>query len=96
MRLPMKIAIMPQRSDLGPYVVAIATTIALIGGLVYFVRELWPVLPPWLALIGFICLAVAVIGYPIYALYTLARLSDRHLAHHKGDHKPKRDKDCAP
>lgn len=96
MRLPMKIAIMPQRSDLGPYVVAIATTIALIGGLVYFVRELWPVLPPWLALIGFICLAVAVIGYPIYALYTLARLSDRYLAPQKNGHKPKGDKDRAP
>jgi hypothetical protein len=44
---------------------------------VYFVREVWSRLPPSAALIVWILLAVAVIGYPIYAL---AQWSSRYLA----------------
>ncbi|MGH8656922.1 MAG: hypothetical protein ACREV4_00105 [Gammaproteobacteria bacterium] len=40
----------------------------LLFGLSYSVQEAWPRLPPALALIVWILLAVAVIGYPIYAL----------------------------
>jgi xanthosine utilization system XapX-like protein len=65
-----------QRSDIGALIVALTITAALAWGIVYFVQELWPRLPPWLAMLGFIFLAVAVIGYPIYAL---ARWSDRYL-----------------
>lgn len=69
-----------QRSDIVALLVALGVTGLLVWGLVYFVQELWPVLPPALALIIFILLAVIVIGYPIYAL---ARLSDRYLARQK-------------
>lgn len=66
-----------QRNDIGALLLALGVTLALGWGLVYFVRELWPLLPPWLSLLVFILLAVIVIGYPIY---TLARWSDRYLA----------------
>lgn len=69
-----------QRSDIVALLVALGITGLLVWGLVYFVQEIWPVLPPALALIIFILLAVIVIGYPIYAL---ARFSDRYLARQK-------------
>lgn len=69
-----------QRSDVIALLVALGVTGFLVWGLVYLVQELWPVLPPAVALIIFILLAVAVIGYPIYAL---ARLSERYLARQK-------------
>ncbi len=57
-------------------VVSVTVTVALIWGLVHLVTVLWPVLPAGVALVLFIALAVAVIGYPIY---TLERLSRRYL-----------------
>jgi hypothetical protein len=83
-----------QRRDLIALLSVLAITIAMWVGLVYFVHKIWPLLPPAVALIGFILLAVAVIGYPIYALAQwsnryLARLkkpeakSDRHQAQHE-------------
>ncbi|MDQ2696420.1 MAG: hypothetical protein M3Z21_13800 [Pseudomonadota bacterium] len=65
------------RQDLLALVAALLVTALLIWGLVYFVRELWPTLSPLPALLVFIFLAVAVIGYPIFVL---ARWSDRYLA----------------
>jgi hypothetical protein len=52
----------------------------MIWGLIYFIRELWPLLPPWLALLVFLLLAVMMIGYPIY---TLAQWSNRYLQSNK-------------
>lgn len=64
------------RSDILPFLVSLGITGLLIWGLVYFVTEWWGRLPKAVALVLFILLAVAVIGYPIYAL---ARWSDRYL-----------------
>ncbi|MEE4377739.1 MAG: hypothetical protein V2J55_09545 [Candidatus Competibacteraceae bacterium] len=64
------------KSDLGAVVFALLVTLGLGWGAVYFIRNLWPVLPSWLTLILFILLAVVVIGYPIYSL---AKWSDRYL-----------------
>ncbi|MGI0015044.1 MAG: hypothetical protein ACREBU_16620 [Nitrososphaera sp.] len=66
--------------DIIALLAALGITAAMVLGMVYFVREMWPLLPPAMALIGFILLAVAVIGYPIYAL---ARWSNRYLARPK-------------
>lgn len=66
-----------QRRDILPFLVSLGITGLLIWGLVYFVTEWWGRLPKAVALIGFILLAVMVIGYPIYAM---ARWSDRYLA----------------
>lgn len=71
-----------QRDDIVALVIALAVTVGMVWGTVYFVREIWPILPAWLAMILFILLAVAVIGYPIYAL---AKWSDRHLAQSRRD-----------
>jgi len=57
--------------------IALVITVSLLFGLVYFVQEGWPRLPPALALIVWILLAVAVIGYPIYAL---GQWSNRYVA----------------
>lgn len=65
------------RRDILPFLVSLGITGLLIWGLVYFVTEWWGRLPKAVALIGFILLAVMVIGYPIYAM---ARWSDRYLA----------------
>ncbi len=65
------------RSDILPFLVSLGITGLLLWGLVYFVTEWWGRLPKAVALVLFILLAVAVIGYPIYAL---ARWSDRYLA----------------
>ncbi|MDX1656508.1 MAG: hypothetical protein R3310_14970 [Candidatus Competibacteraceae bacterium] len=67
---------MPVKAWLGPLLSALAITAALVAGLIYFVVELWPRLPAGWALVGFILLAVLVIGYPIWAL---ARWSNRYL-----------------
>ena len=67
-----------------PFIVALALTLALAVGLIYFATVLWPLLPPWLSLIIFILLAIAVIGYPIYSL---ARWSDRYLARQQNTKK---------
>ncbi|MEZ5584515.1 MAG: hypothetical protein R3F37_18690 [Candidatus Competibacteraceae bacterium] len=67
---------MLQKSDIGAVVLALAVTLGLGWVAVYFVRDLWPVLPGWLEMILFILLAIVVIGYPIYSL---AKWSDRYL-----------------
>ena len=72
-----------KHGSISAFVIALGITAAMIWGLVYFIRELWPVLPPWLALIVFILLAVAMIGYPIY---TLACWSNRYLERHNLTH----------
>jgi len=69
-----------QRNDLLAFVVALLITGGLAWLLIYFWNELWPILPGWLAMIVFIFVASAVIGYPIYAL---AKWSDRYLARTK-------------
>ncbi len=72
---------------------------ALLGGLVsflvllaatiYFVRVLWPLLPPWLALIGFMVLAALLIGAPIYSLW---RWSEQRMEQQRASgHKPRYD-----
>lgn len=72
---------------------------ALLGGLVsflvllaatiYFVRVLWPLLPSWLALIGFMVLAALLIGAPIYSLW---RWSEQRLEQQRASgHKPRYD-----
>jgi len=63
-----------ERYDVIALLIVLGITAALVYGVIYFVRELWPFLPPAVALIGFILLAAAVIGSPLYAL---ARLSNR-------------------
>ncbi len=68
---------MTERHGVIALLIALGITAALVVGLVYFVRELWPRLPPAVALVGFILLAVVVIGYPIYAL---AQWSNRYAA----------------
>ena len=65
---------MSKQNDLRPFLLALVVTVALLAGVVYFVRHIWQDLPPWLSLIVYILVAVAVIGYPIYSL---ARWSDR-------------------
>ena len=41
----------------------------LYGAIIYgFFRYVWPNLPPWLAMLGFIALAVFAIGSPIFWL----------------------------
>jgi hypothetical protein len=72
------------RRDVIALLIVLGITAALVYGLVYFVRELWPFLPPAVALIGFILLAAAVIGSPIYAL---AQLSNRIAARLKSRSK---------
>jgi len=59
------------------FIFALLLSAFLIAGLIYFVRELWPLLPSWAALIVFIVIATAIIGAPIYSL---ARWSNRHWA----------------
>jgi membrane protein implicated in regulation of membrane protease activity len=71
---------MPESSDRNAFIFALVITLGLGWGTVYFVQAVWPLLPGWLALILFIILAAAVIGYPIYAL---ARWSDRYLQRRK-------------
>ncbi|MFO1433780.1 MAG: hypothetical protein U1F76_27405 [Candidatus Competibacteraceae bacterium] len=64
------------RNDISALLIALGVTAAMIWGMVYFVRHIWPYLPPWLSMLIFIFLAVMVIGYPIFEL---ARWSDRYL-----------------
>ena len=68
---------MSKRSDIGSFVLALLVTVAMAVGIIYFVREILPILPGWASVIFYVLLAVIVIGYPIY---TLARWSDRYLA----------------
>jgi xanthosine utilization system XapX-like protein len=68
---------MVERRDVIALLAALGLTAAMVWAAVYFVQELWPLLPPAVALLGFIGLAVLVIGYPIYAL---SRWSNRYLA----------------
>lgn len=68
---------MSKQNDLRPFLLALVVTLALLAGVIYFVRYIWQDLPPWLSLIVYILVAVAVIGYPIYAL---GRWSDRAFA----------------
>jgi hypothetical protein len=65
-----------KRSDIGFFLVALLVTVAMAVGIIYFVREILPILPGWASVIFYVLLAVIVIGYPIY---TLARWSDRYL-----------------
>jgi len=80
-------------SDRAALFSALVITLALAGGLVYFVRVVWPLLPPALALIGFILLAVAIIGYPIYAL---GQWSNRYLARIKKPNEKPPEKQKSP
>ena len=68
------------RNDISALLIALGVTAAMIWGMVYFVRHIWPYLPPWLSMLIFIFLAVMVIGYPIFEL---ARWSDRYLKRQK-------------
>lgn len=78
-----------QHNDIMAFIIALVVTSGLAWVMVYFVRELWPMLPGWLTLILFILLAVAVIGYPIYAL---AKWSNRYLARSRQDGGKSADK----
>ena len=69
-----------QRNDISALLIALGVTAAMIWGMVYFVRHIWPYLPPWLSMLIFMFLAVMVIGYPIFEL---ARWSDRYLKRQK-------------
>ncbi|MGH8610056.1 MAG: hypothetical protein ACREX9_22400 [Gammaproteobacteria bacterium] len=57
--------------------IALGIAAGLLFGLLYFVQDVWPRVPPAVTLMLLILLAVAVIGYPIYAL---AQWSNRYLA----------------
>ncbi len=59
---------MPSSRTIIAFIVALAMTIIMGWGIVYFTRKGWSDLPPVVALILFILLAFAVIGYPIVAL----------------------------
>lgn len=63
--------------DLIAFLTALGATALLVLGAIYFIREIWPRLPPALSVIIFILLAVIVIGYPIYVL---GQWSNRYLA----------------
>lgn len=63
--------------DLIAFLTALGATALLVLGAMYFIREIWPRLPPALSVIIFILLAVIVIGYPIYVL---GQWSNRYLA----------------
>ena len=63
--------------DLSAFLISLILTLSLAGGVIYFLRTIWPNLPAWLVMIFYVLLAVIVIGYPIYSL---ARWSDRYLA----------------
>ena len=83
-------------SGLSALLTAALVTAALGGGMIYFIRVIWPELPAWLSMIFYIVLAVVGIGYPIY---TLGRWSDRLLVNRGGDEappKPGRPEDQAP
>ena len=60
-------------------------TAVLGGGMLYFIRAIWPGLPAWLSMIFYVLLAVVGIGYPIYAL---SRWSDRLLVGRGGAAAP--------
>ena len=64
------------RNDISALLIVLGVTAAMIWGMVYFVRHIWPYLPPWLSMLIFIFLAVMVIGYPILEL---ARWSNRYV-----------------
>lgn len=74
-----------QRRDISAFVGALLLTAATGWGLIYFVQELWPILPGWLAMLVCVLLAVIVIGYPIYSL---AQWSNRYLERHPPPHRP--------
>ncbi len=65
---------MSKQNALRPFLLALVVTLALLAGVIYFVRYVWQDLPLWFSLIVYILVAVAVIGYPIYSL---GRWSDR-------------------
>ncbi|MFO1351140.1 MAG: hypothetical protein U1F68_10890 [Gammaproteobacteria bacterium] len=67
---------------------AVGVMAALIAGIIYFVKVLWPVLPSWLALIICIVMAVVAIGYPILVL---GRWSDRLIDPKRRQPKPLKD-----
>lgn len=64
--------------------------LVLLGATIYFVRVLWPLLPAWLALIGFMVLAVLLIGAPIYSLWRWAeqRLEQQRASGHEPRYDP--------
>jgi len=69
-----------ERRNITAFLMALGIAVGLLFGLSYLVQEASPRLPPALALILWILLAVAVIGYPIYAL---AQWSNRYLSRRK-------------
>lgn len=74
--------------DLIPFLTALGVTALLVLGAIYFVREIWPLLPPALSVVIFILLAVIVIGYPIYVL---GQWSNRYLERARELAKEKED-----
>jgi hypothetical protein len=77
-----------KQSDIGFFLAALFITVGMAVGIIYFVGEIWPILPSWASMILYVLLAVIVIGYPIYAL---ARWSDRYLPS-KRPTRPKHDR----
>jgi len=65
------------RSNVGAALGALALTALSTAAIIWLINSGWSRLPPWLAIIAFILLAVFVIGSPIYAL---ARWAERRLA----------------
>ncbi|MDX1605739.1 MAG: hypothetical protein R3202_06070 [Candidatus Competibacterales bacterium] len=47
---------------------ALALTLLVAGGLIYFARELWPLLPVWGKVTVAVALMLGVIGSPLYGL----------------------------
>lgn len=81
---------------MGQLIFALVLSLALVGGLIYFWNDIWPLMPPWLSMIVFILAAIAVIGYPIYSL---ARWSDRRFQRYakteRGQAAMRRDNNAA-
>jgi len=73
-----------QTSDVVAFVTALVVTAAFTLGIVW-VWNHWAALPSWLAMLLFILLAVAVIGYPIYAF---AQWSNRYVERLQQARKP--------
>lgn len=70
------------------FILALLVALLLIAGLVYFVQELWPLLPAWVSLLVFIIVAIIFIGAPIYSL---ARWSNRRWSQLPKDTTPAPD-----
>lgn len=79
--------------DLIALLTALGITGLLILGTLYFIKEIWPRLPPAASVIIFIFLAVIVIGYPIYML---GQWSNRYLERVQKEAEEKKRGENAP